>query len=295
MTVMRSLILSATLFLFCSSLFIGIDRFARRKSHHFSLASIRAAKDTAKDMASVPHTEGEKGDEALFNQPFFFFGKSHHAYLFLSEDHKYILKFLKNHTLSPKSALAYLPLSFNPHYQDYKSKKEELAHLFAAYQTAFNELKDETGLVYMHLHPTHRLHKKITLHDKSGKTVIVDLDKTCFYVQKRAQLIYPRLSELMRSGDIQTAQTLISSVFMLIEELRKKGVIDHDLALYKNFGVIDDKAVQLAIGKLHIDRSRKACSKEEIIHIMDPFRRWIQKNYPQLLTHFDSLIAEILA
>jgi len=287
---MRSLILSATLFFFCFSLFIGIDRFARRKKHHFSLASIAAAKDPKQSLVNV---EQEKKVEELFNQPFFFFGKSHHAYLFLSEDHKYILKFLKNHHQTPKSALAYLPLSFNPHYQDYKHKKEELMHTFAAYQTAFTELRDETGLVYMHLYPTHRLNKKITLYEKNGKMLIVDLDKTCFYLQKRAQLIYPRISELMRNDDIQTAQTIISSVFNLIEDLRKKGVIDHDLALYKNFGIIDDKAVQLAIGKLHIDRSRSVCNKDEIIHMMDPFRRWIQKNYPLLLTHFDAELSQL--
>lgn len=291
MTRLRSWILSATLFLFCFSLFIGIDRFARRKKHHFSLASIARAKDAVASPSSP--IDQEKKVEPLFNQPFFFFGKSHHAYLFLSEDHKYILKFLKSHTLSPKSALAHIPLSFNPHYQDYKHKKEEFARLFAAYQTAFNTLKNQTGLVYMHLYPTHRLNKKITLYEKSGKTLIVDLDKTCFYVQKRAQLIYPRISALMRNGDIETAQTIISSVFNLIEDLRKRGVIDHDLTLCKNFGIIDDKAVQLAIGKLHIDQSRNGCTKEEIIHIMDPFRRWIQKNYPQLLAHFDSLIFEI--
>ena len=159
--------------------------------------------------------------------------------------------------------------------------------MFAAYQSAFHVLKDETGLVYMHLYRTQGLKKKITLHEKNGKTLVVDLDKTCFYLQKRAQLIYPRSSELMRNGDTQTAKTIISSVFTLIEDLRKKGVIDHDLTLYKNFGIIDDKAVQLAIGKLHIDHSSSACSKEQIIHIMAPFRRWIQKNYPQLPPHFD--------
>jgi hypothetical protein len=290
MTLMRPLILSATLFFFSFSLFIGIDRFTRRKKHHFSLSSIAAAPEMPPPSLRAKQ---EKKIEALFNQPFFFFGKSHHAYLFLSEDHKYILKFLKSHALAPKSALAYLPLSFNPHYRDYKHKKEEQARLFTGYQTAFDELKDETGLVYMHLYITHRLNRKITLYEKNSKPLIIDLDKTCFYLQKRAQLIYPRISELMRNGDFETAQTIISSVFTLIEDLRKKGVIDQDLTLYKNFGIIDDKAVQLAIGKLHIDRSRSVCSKEEIVHIMDPFRRWIQKNYPQLLAHFDSELANI--
>jgi hypothetical protein len=282
------------LLIFCCSLFIGIDRFTHRKKHRLSLSSISAA-NHAKTRAFIPalDPEEEKKVATIFNQSFSFFGKSHHAYLFLSEDHKYVLKFLKSRAFSPKSALAYLRLSFNPYYQDYLNKKEERSKTFAAYKLAFTELKEETGLIYMHIHSTNTLGKKITLYDKNGKALLVDLDKTSFYLQKRGQPIYPRLSELMRSGDEKGAQNIISSVFTLIEDLKRKGAIDHDLTLYKNFGIIDDKAVQLAISKLQIDYSQKALKKEEIISILNPFRRWIQRNYPQLLSHFDTELSKI--
>lgn len=288
-------ILFPVLFLFSFSLFVGIDRFVHRKSLRFSLSNIAAAHDPS-DCWDIPPLAPEELEELdqLFNRSFTFFGKSHHAYLFLSEDHKYVLKFLKRGTL-PKSWLSYIPLSFNRYYQEYRQKQEEQKKVFTAYKTAFMEFKDETGLIYMHINPTHTLNKKISIFDKNGKAYFVELDKASFYVQKRAQLIYPRIAELMRRGDIDRAKQIITSVFSLIDHLGKKGVCDHDLSLYKNFGLIDNKAVQLAISTLQIDHSYalSASYKRDIPIISAPFRRWIQKNYPVLLGHFDEKLNEI--
>jgi hypothetical protein len=284
------------LFLFFFSLFVGIDRFVHRKSLKFSLSNISATHEISPlwDIPLLSAQETQNLDQ-LFSRSFTFFGKSNHAYLFLSEDHMYVLKFLKRHTLYPKSWLAYIPFSFNRYYQEFKQKQEEQKKIFQAYKTAFMEFKEETGLIYMHINPTHTLNKKVSIFDKNGKAYIVDLDKASFYVQKRAQLIYPRIAELMRRSEMERAKKIISSVFSLIDYLGKKGVCDHDLSLYKNFGIIDDKAVQLAISKLQLDHcfSVTISYKQNIPSIIDPFRRWIKKNYPELLEYFDDKLQEI--
>jgi hypothetical protein len=292
----KFLILLPVLFLFFFSLFVGIDRFIHRKSLRFSLSKIASAHETfQQENPLILNVEEKKELDQLFSRNFTFFGKSNHAYLFLSEDHKYVIKFLKRNTIAPKSWLSYFPLSFNPYYQDFCQKQEEQKKVFSAYNNAFMEFKEETGLVYMHLNPTHVWNKKISIFDKNGKLYAVDLDKTSFYVQKRAQLIYPRIAELMRIGDVQHAMTIISSIFSLIDFLGKKGVCDHDLSLYKNIGLIDDKAVQLAISKLHLDQSHTHNNtyKQNIPLITEPFRRWIKKNYPELLGHFNEKLQEI--
>jgi hypothetical protein len=284
------------LLLFFFSLFVGIDRFIHRKSLRFSLARIALAYESAVDEDTVALTPEEKAElDSLFSRSFTFFGKSNHAYLFLSEDHKYVLKFLKRAEASPKSWLAYIPFSFNPYYQDYRRKKAEQKKTHSAYQRAFREFKEETGLVYMHLSPTHIWHKKISIFDKNGKLYAVELDKTSFYVQKRAQLIYPRIAELMRMGDIAHAKNIIASVFSLIDYLGKNGICDQDLSLYNNFGIIDDKAVQLAISKLAPSFDHCALYKKNIPIVTEPFRRWINKNYPELLSYFDDRLILSLA
>jgi hypothetical protein len=291
----RIFIVIPVLLLFFFSLFIGVDRFVHRKSLHFSLSKIATAHETSQagDIPQPTPREKEELDK-LFSRSFTFFGKSNHAYLFLSEDHKYVLKFLKRDALFPKNWISYIPVSFNPYYLDYRQKQEEQKKVFSAYKTAFMEFKDETGIIYMHLNPTHTWNKKISIVDRSGKVYAVELDKMSFYVQKRAQLIYPRIAELMRIGDIEHARNIICSVFSLINQLGNKGVCANDPSLYKNFGIIDDKAVQLAISKLQIDYSNGHCIlyKQNIPIITEPFRRWIKKNYPELLAYFDEKLKE---
>ncbi|HEY2811585.1 MAG TPA: hypothetical protein VGJ00_09390 [Rhabdochlamydiaceae bacterium] len=276
--------------LFFYSLFVGIDRFVHRIPPHFSLIKITAIHDPADqwDMPDLSLAEQKTLDNIL-NQSFTFFGNTNQAYLFLSEDHKFILKVLKQHPFRPKSWLAYVPLKFNPYYREYRHKREEQKKIYTACRDAFLHLKEETGLIYVHINPTSSLNKKIKIIDKNNKSYIVNLDKTSCYIQKRAQLIYPRLSELMRIGDMDKCKNIITSIFDLIENLGKKGMCDEALKLFKNFGLIEDKAVQLSIGKMHLDHSHAhdLHYKQDILFILDGFRQWLKRSYPELLVHFD--------
>ena len=67
------------------------------------------------------------------------------------------------------------------------------------------------------------------------------------------------------------------------------------MSLYKNFGVINDKAVQLTITKFQIDQTA-ACqqsNQNQIMPVIETFRRWVQKNYPELLAYFDEKLSEL--
>jgi hypothetical protein len=213
----------------------------------------------------------------------------------LSEDKKYVLKFLKQNKLRPKTWLAYLPFSFNPYYRDALVLKKKLESTFRAIKMAFTDFKQETGLLYVHLNRTHHLNKTITIFDRKGKSHRVNLDKTNFLVQKKAKLIYMRISELMSEGNTEKAKEVITSVFSLIDQLGRRGVVDNDPILRKNFGLIDDRAVQIDIGRMKIDpiRITSLQYKNEVAGITKSFKLWIEKNYPILTDHFDSNLREI--
>ncbi len=292
----RSYLLLITLFFFFFSLFIGVDRFIHRKPVHFSSSKIAVSHKVFDEWDSPMPTPEEKNIlDKILNQNFSYFTKSDDTYLFLSDDHQFIIKFLKQHPYRPKSWLAYIPLSFNPYYREYCEKLKIRKKIFNACKTAFLELKEETGIVYVHINPTHFLNKKITVCDRNGKNHTIDLDRTSFYIQRRAQLIYPRISDLMRAGDSERCKNILASVIRLIAKLGKKGVCNKDLSLYKNFGVINDKAVQLTITKFQIDQTA-ACqqsNQNQIMPVIETFRRWVQKNYPELLAYFDEKLSEL--
>jgi hypothetical protein len=284
-------------FLFLTSLFLGIDRFVHHKSQWFSLDKIISTqKPSAEwDIPPLPSEEQKVLDQIL-SQQFTYYSKGSQAYVFISEDKKYILKFFKQNKLRPKSWLAYIPLSFNPYYQEQIFKKKKCQATFNACKTAFLELKKESGLIYVHINNNRDMNKKVTIFDKNGKRHVVDIGKTCFYVQKRAQLIYSRISELMHNKDIEGAKNIITSVFSLIDFLGKKGVVDNDPILRKNFGLIDDVAVQIDVGKLRIDPVRQSnlAYKQEVGSITNSFKVWLEKNYPELSEHFEQCLRSCL-
>ncbi len=292
----KKIYIAIAFFLFFCSLFVGIDRFVHHKSNRFSLDKITSYHSFSPDW-EIPSLTGEAQKELdqILSQKFTYFSKGSQAYVFISEDKKYILKFLKQHKLRPNTWLAYIPFSFNPYYQEQLFKKKKCKDTFNACKTAFLQLKKESGLVYVHINNTRDLNKKVTIFDKNGERHVVDIDKTSYYVQKRAQLIYSRISELMHIGDIEGAKQIISSVFSLIDFLGKKGVVDNDPILRKNFGLIDDIAVQIDVGKLRIDpiRQKNLVYKNEIGSITNSFKIWLEKNYPDLSSHFEQCLKEI--
>jgi hypothetical protein len=290
---LRKIYVGLALCLFFISIFLGIDRFAHHKSHRFSVDKITATHCSSHDW-DIPALSGEQKAELhqILNQKFTYYSKGSQAYVFISEDKKYILKFLKQQKLCPSSWLSAIPLSFNPYYQERLFKEKKRNATFLACKTAYLELKDQTGLIYVHLNNTPDLKQKISIWDKNGQHHTISIDQTSFYVQKRAQLIYSRISELMHNKDIDEAKRVISSVFSLIDYLGKNGVVDNDPILRKNFGLIDDVAVQIDIGKLRIDplRRQNLGYKKEVGSITHSFKIWLKKNYPELSAHYQDCL-----
>ena len=293
---LKKICVGFSLFLFFLSFFIGLDRLVHHESVQFSLDKIVTSQRFSPEW-EIPKlsVEEKKVFDQILAQKFTYYNKGSQSYVFISEDKKFILKFLKQEKFRSKTWLSLLPLSFNPYYQEHLAKKEKCHSTFAACKTAFSELKNESGLIYVHLNRTHNLNKKVTIFDKNGKPHVVDMDKTCFYVQKHAQLIYSRISELMHDKDIDGAKRIISSVFTLIDFLGRKGVFDNDPILRKNFGLIDDVAVQIDIGKLRIDplRQQTLAYKQEVGSITHSFKTWLEKNYPSLSDHFEHCLQEV--
>ncbi len=295
---LKKFYITTAFLLFFTTTFVCIDRFVHHKSSRFSVDKITNTHRSSSEWEIPPLSpEKRKNLDQIFSQKFTYYSKGSQAYVFISEDKKYILKFLKQQKLRANSWLSSIPLPFNPYYQQRLFKENKCRATFAACTTAFNELKEETGLIYVHINNARDLHKKVTIYDKNGKRHLVDIDRTSFYVQKRAQLIYSRIAELMHQGEIEEAKKIITSVFSLIDHLGKIGIVDNDPILRKNFGLIDDIAVQIDIGKLRIDPERRQnlAYKKEVGSITNSFKVWLQKNYPDLSDHFEKCLRDVVS
>lgn len=270
----------------CGALFFGIDRLVHKKGGR-SLAS--KIEIPAPYAFSTPSWDPVPAP--LLNQRFFYLKKGCQAYVFVSEDGNYVLKFFKQHLQKPDSFLVYLP--FTPQRKHLEAKNRAYEEALKSCALAYRSFRDETALLYIHLCPNH-LDTTVELIDRHGRSSHIQLDKTAFVLQKRATLIYPRLSALMRAGDLPKAERTLTSLFDLLQFLGKQGVVDNDPILRKNFGILDERAVQIDIGNLQIDPKRVGTDayRSDLFNITRNLRSWIEESEPELLGYFDALLAE---
>lgn len=193
------------------------------------------------------------------DQSFTYLGSGKVSHAFLGEDQKTVLKFFKH------------------------QKGIDLDGTFKSCQIALEKLKDETGVLYVHLQKTQGLHGKVRLKDSLGIPHSIDLDATEFVVQKKAELVLHELERQIKTGNIEKAKLSICAIFDCIKAYSDKGITIPHSALRRNFGFIDDKVVSFDIGSFI---EGNADYRNELITVTHRLNRWLKKHHPILLQFY---------
>lgn len=276
-----------------------IKQFCYRKTDGFAMNKIRSTLPHRAEWETKPLSSLEQEELShVLDQPYYYLAKGAQSYVFTSADGKSVIKFFRIYHLTPPlwvSALSF-PLPLMPlKIRKVLDKRQELEKDFESYKIAFEEMKEETGLLYMHLNKTKRLNKQLTLYDKIGIAHQVDLDEMEFLVQKRATLVYPAIDQLMKTEGPEAAKEAISALVRLLMQRCEKGILDKDPDLNTNFGFLDKTPVQIDIGRFRREEERKKPQVycDEIHRITDNFRQWLDGSYPQLSEHLLQEIQKI--
>ncbi len=242
-------------------------------------------------------TEEQKNVDALLDQKFTFLGTGGWCYAFLGEDQTTVLKFYKHCHLLPstirrefsfeKLLLRAAPWPENaPYFQEFN---------FKSCMLMYREAKERTGLLYVHLNKTEGKHKSVTLIDNVGVKHAIDLDKTEFVVQKKAELLVPHLQKLMDQQKCDEAKRCIDNLIECLHTFYQKGIRDYDKSIRKNFGFIGEFAVSLDISSFGPDPSLKdpGLHRKEIALKTHRVARWLKKHHPALHSHYENRLSTI--
>jgi hypothetical protein len=298
-------------------LFIGLQQIIELKTRGFYLQKILSddlALHPTWDIPALSCSE-EKAVVELLDQPFTFLGSGSECFAFLSQDKKSVIKFFKldylrpiyffrglfteDHsknagTLSSVYARLSLPSSLDRLAKRILGMREyRIARTFNSVKLSYDNLKEETGLIYLHLNPTSSFHKKLILHDPNGIAQEVDLDTSRFYIQTYATPLEKHLLALKENQQQQRAEQCITSLCDLILKRCRKGFADRD-PYNKNFGFIADRAIEIDTGSFipHLQMKEARFYKQELLFIGLGLKKWAQDHYPALLAHIDSLLLE---
>jgi len=272
-----------------------VERFCHRATDGFALVNIHPPKETVYPSASFSL---DKEIKTVLDQPFNYLASGSQSYVFVSQDQSVVFKLFKFQHMRIPPWMEKLPLpSFLEKKRSAKKAKKKalLLKTLTSYALAYNRMKNETGLLYVHLSPTKELQKILTLKSKIGKTAHLDLDETVWILQKKADLVYPTLTKWMESGEVKKAEAGIRNLLELACSRCKKGLFDKDPDFSTNFGFIEDAPVQIDVGRLTEDsnEANPLVYKEEMIRITRDLEVWIEKKHPDLLPYFKNEICNL--
>jgi hypothetical protein len=279
------------IFSLCLISTIALARFCHHQTEGFRLAKIQH--NMLVDHPVVQTNEEEKALLNIFLQKkFTFLGRGLQSFAFASEDGEYVLKIFNNRyqrKICFFSLLSHAPLIDHWAKDRATYYQGKLAKTFHSYQIAFSEMKDQTGLVFVHLHPTSDIPQKLTLIDKLNISHSIDPNQTGFLIQKRASLVYPTLKEYINKNDFEGAKQAISSLIDLFFWKWHHDILDNDPLIRTNYGFIDGKAIQIDVGPLSKQTTFTDMEqhRQEILRITSSLKFWLNENCPELIPFLD--------
>src|SRR5690242_19119162 len=198
--------------------------------------------------------------KGVLDQPYRFLDKGAQSYVFLSEDGQYVIKFFKLHSLQPPFLLRgmHLPFHLQPLWvKKLLEKQTALTRTFTSYKIAYENLREETSVIFLHLNKTRDLQQKIRIIDNLGISHVLDLDSMEFLVQKRADLFYPQLEKILEEQGMESGKRILSDLVDFLVKRNQKEIFDKDPDLATNFGLLDNRIVQIDVGRFRKDPERK--------------------------------------
>lgn len=213
----------------------------------------------------------------ILDQKFIYLDRGRQSFVFESEDKKYVLKFVNFNNIKYPYFLRYFDfLDILKRSLDRKDKRYPWT--FESMILSYEKLAKETGIVYVHIGKKEDVRKKVRLVTKYGQEFCLDIDSTCFILQKKMMPVYSYL----RNADEEEFKKALKDIVEIFYRRSVKGILDDDLNIEKNLGFYKNKAKIMDVGKLYFDKIE---SRDDLQKEMDRslkfLKKWIFENYPK--------------
>ncbi len=235
-------------------------------------------------------------DEVL-GQSYEYLGRGHQCYAFGSEDGRFVIKLPRFDRYRLSFFLRACPFAFLK-----KGREETRADLqrrcdflLESFRIAFEDLRDETALLYVHLNRTDDLVGTLRIRDRLGRTYELDPNRTAFLVQEKKPIMMAAFEEFLRAGDRKGAEEILDSFLELVSTRSLKGIYNKDPSFLRNFGWEKGRGVQIDIGsfyrkpQLPLQEAREKSFQETATHV----RNWLRDLDPEMLRVFNQKIQRI--
>lgn len=284
--------------LFLWALYHFAGSFCDRQTDGFSVARIHSDLPYDPRFDIAPLSVGDQKEiEAALSQQFHYLACGGQCFAFGSEDGKYVIKFFKHRIRKPYSYFMHIPL---PAILDkLRQSKLDKALLklnrdFISYKLAYEELQEETGLVYIQLNKGGAFHRSVSIVDKIGIKHEIPLDGIEFVLQRQGELVHSYIDSLVKTGDLEKTREALHAMLNTIVSRCKKGFFDEDPRIHRNFGFVENKPIFIDVGRFVPDSRRKdpVVYRADLVKITHRFRKWLLETHPEIVNILDEELRE---
>lgn len=281
---MKKLALILLLFLFSVS--VGKGLYFLKKG--FSLRRIHPLSHI------VSSDWSDEANQALA-QPYRYLGRGRQCFAFESLDGQYVVKL-------PRTDIYQIPLwarllpahSYRKQHQASHAKQE--AFVLKSFQIAYDELREQTALLAMHLGQSEPKGQTLTLIDALGTTHHLPVERTAFVLQYKRPLLMKAFREAMDRGDRPEAEHLLDALIAVVKARGEKGILNRDRSFLRNYGYDGAQAYQIDVGSFFRkeDLAPEAAYQKSIRDSLGAVHDWLAKTYPDMVPVLDAKLARIL-
>ncbi|MBP7074614.1 MAG: hypothetical protein KBA81_04440 [Rhabdochlamydiaceae bacterium] len=224
----------------------------------------------------VDLSQNKEEIQKILNQPFAFLGLGKQMTAYESADHQYVLKFFNPRSRMKESWFHdikklkfFCTMKWFSH--AYFKRKERLLKLFNRHAMAFKDMKEEAGLVYVHLNHFTALDQSVDIMDRDGLHYLVNLKDVPFVLQRKVELAGVHLAAVANDrGALNEAYDRVRELFTI---RASKGITDRIQTLHNNYGFLPSgKAVQIDVGRISYSEAVQSDPQAEVERIMTNIR-----------------------
>lgn len=275
--------------LICLCLLIGSSALVG-KAWHYWKDGFQIARTLCK-MEFEGETAVDPSIHEALQQTYSYLGRGHQCYAFGSGDGKYVVKLPRFDRYRLSFFLRAFPFSF---LKEHKEKvREDLERrkdfLLESFRIAWEDLSEETALIYLHLVETEGLKGPLVIKDSLGRRYKLDPNQTAFLLQEKKPIMMSCFEKFLEEGDRKKAEEILDVFLDLVSIRAQKGIYNKDPSFRKNFGWGDGKGAQIDIGSFYRKPDlplQEACEKS-FLETETHVRNWLVELDKDMVQVFD--------
>lgn len=226
---------------------------------------------------------------AALSQTYHYIGRGRQCFAFASADDQYVLKF-------PRTDIYKTPLWVRslPFLKEYRARLEKdhlerQQFILTSFQISFEELKEQTALLALHLGQSPSK-EKLSVVDALGCKHSLPLGKTSFVLQYKRPILMQAFLAAIKKGHREEAKTILDSLVDVIADRARKGILNRDRSFLRNYGFDGKKAYQIDVGSFFRkeEMSPQQIYEKSLGDSIDPIQEWLAQTDEEMLHYLNS-------